>query len=120
MPVLSVDSCSTKYNYTDVTDDCMDKMKKNSCGHDDTVWIKCAEVVDDGGGSSSTKVSATTILFIFKFILSKLFTFSTKFYIYCNINVSEAFGLFVVMDHVICNSKFRINCNLRRKVVSDE
>lgn len=70
MPVLSVDSCSTKYNYTDVTDDCMDKMKKNSCGHDDTVWIKCAEVVDDGGGSSSTKVSATTILVIFNICFS--------------------------------------------------
>lgn len=42
MPILSVEGCSTKYDYTDVTDDCMDKMKKNSCNHDDTVWIKCA------------------------------------------------------------------------------
>jgi len=72
MPILKVDSCGTTYNYASVSDDCMEKMKKNSCDHDDTVWIKCAVALDDRG-SGTPKISATIILVIFNIGFSLIF-----------------------------------------------
>ncbi|KAL5269710.1 hypothetical protein ACHWQZ_G003239 [Mnemiopsis leidyi] len=61
MPPLSADSCTASYNST-VSAECMAKLKENTgCDLDNTVWIKCAEVIDDRG-SSSQKISATVLV----------------------------------------------------------